>query len=217
MIYKNFNVAPGMSQDLYFTVRDETGLRMDLSEDYTFRLEITDSNYTLRGLLTTAYTAGLATGELGFNLSPQAGLDIVAPTGEAGNFEYRLVLISSVVGVQPLVAAKGWLNFSAAVYNPLSIPGSNEYILPDGTIYTSVPVTMTPDEWYALSGNWRLVVSPTGLVSLDSRDLAGGVTINSHRLANDGPVDITWTPDMTGKTAIRMHVVQGACTVKYFP
>ncbi len=217
MSYKNFDLIPGMPTEVSFLLRDSTGLRRDLTPGYTFRLEILGQDQRLLVLKTTPDVNSLNDGIVKFIISGQDGLDMVLPTNTKGNFPYRLILTSLATDGPVSLEAQGYFACSEPVFAANSTPLSGNELLPDGSIYTSVPVIMEEDTWYALSNFWRFVVSPGGLVSIDSRDLTGTILIDVARMLNPGPMDHEWKPDLSGQNAVRIHVVSGSCFVKFYP
>lgn len=203
-MYKNLELAAGVSESFTFIVEDETGLPVNLT-GYTSRFELTSE--TGLTILVKTPTATSAEGKLVVTLT---GLESSAFMD--ARYSYRLV---TTLGSVNDIAFEG----SLTVQGPTSgtPPAGSLITLSDGTVYATTAVAITPGTWYAIATFFRIAVSGTGWLSIDGRDLRGDITGNVATFMAGMGSNVAWYPDLTGYTAFRINVLSGAPTATYLP
>lgn len=198
---------PGIKTDFSFTLKDDTGLLLDLT-GATYRLEFFDSMARLVVLKTVPLTA--VNGVVTFELSPEDGVVF-----KEALYRYRLVLTSSG-GVVNLVYS-GFMKTDPIPFDSTGLPSSNQITFPDGTIYPLSSIILQPNTWYAIASFFRLIVTGVSTIGMDARDIHGNITGNIDIFQTTLPDPVIWNPNLSGNTAFRINVVQGGAIIQYLP
>jgi len=204
LVYKNFDVVPGISSDLKFEVLDDTFLKVDLT-GYSYKLEVFNSDRTLKFVANDGFTSTL--GAASKVLSDTETLSL-----GSGLFQYRLV-IKNGSGVSSQVC-KGFLACAEPVYVESSDTSSSATVLPDGSIYLYQSAGITLGMWYSIHEFQRLMVSGVGRVGLDLRNNIGAVQISSEVYNNTTGDESQWIPYVGQSTSFRVNQIFGANTVR---
>lgn len=205
--YLNLVLVPGIKTSFSFTLRDETGLLLDLT-GASYRLEFLDSMARLVVLKTTPLSA--SNGVVTFEVTAEDGVVLRETL-----YRYRLVM-TSAGGVVNLVYS-GFMKTDPVPFNSTGLPSSNQITFPDGTIYPLSSIILQPNTWYAIASFFRLIVTGVSTIGMDARDINGDITGNIAIFQTTLPDPVVWNPDLSGNTAFRINVVQGGAVVQYLP
>jgi len=205
--YLNLVLVPGIKTSFSFTLKDETGLLLDLT-GATYRLEFFDSMARLVVLKTVPLTA--VNGVVTFEITAEDGVAL-----REALYRYRLVMTSSG-GVVNLVYS-GFMKTDPIPFDSTGLPSSNQITFPDGTIYPLSSIILQPNTWYAIASFFRLIVTGVSTIGMDARDIHGNITGNIDIFQTTLPDPVVWNPNLSGNTAFRINVVQGGATIQYLP
>jgi hypothetical protein len=174
-------------------------------------LNIFDTTQTL--LLTKNVSSTSTAGLVSFSLNPVE--TFVIPDG---NVYYRILIGDTDTTLKPFY--RGFLTCEVPEYSSGngSIQG-NVTVLPDGTLYALSPVTIQPGVWYACNSFYHFLVTGVGSMTMDGKDLAGGIFGSVSTWINSSSDPTAWLPNLTGMQAFRINIVSGGNTVsvKYLP
>jgi len=207
MQYKNFELTPGISQDLIFEILDDTYLKVDLT-GYTAKLEVLNENSSLRLTSTTSSVIGLG------NLKVPV-VDVDTLKIGSGQYQYRLVLTDS--SSKTRVQYKGFLTLSEPVFNSGSIAPVQNVVLADGSLFLNAPDSLSLGVWYSTVNPYRLMVSGTGVLSMDLRDPAGAITMDTQRFVGDPTSEVQWVFYYGPNPGFRINQNSGTNTIRFAP
>jgi hypothetical protein len=206
MTFKNIEITPGIEAFLSFDIKDDTGLFVNLTQS-TYRLEMFNNNGDLIFLKTTA--TSWANGVLKFTLSKD---DTVVLTGP--RYGYRLVVTDSTLVSK--IYYQGFVTCSEPVFNTNSGPINTSY-LPNGVLYPTGPIIVSPDVWYSVVSVYRFVITGIGTLVIDGMDLRGTVFLNRGVFVPTDGQPTQWVPELENMLSFRINVVSGNPEIKYLP
>lgn len=206
MVFKNIDITPGIEADLSFEIRDEDGLLLNLSSS-TFRLEVYDTFNTLILLITSPVSS--INGNVKFLLSKLETRTLTLPS-----YNYRLVITNSQSISK--IHYQGFISCSEPVFDSLSGPVSTE-VLPNGVLYPTAAITITPDVWYAITSFYRFMITGIGVLVIDGMDLRGTVFLNRGVFLPTDGQPTQWIPELENMTAFRINLVSGNPQIRYLP
>lgn len=207
LVYKNFDVVPGISVDMDFPLVDDTFIKIDPT-GFNFKLEVFNPDLRLRFIANTGFVTSL--GSASRTLSDSETL-----TFKQGLLQYRLV--SRDLNNKSVLRYKGFLTCAEPKYSELADPTNTNTVLPDGSIYMTTPGPIILGMWYSVSNYQRILVSGVGRVGMDLRNNVGGITISSEFYNNTVNEQNEWIPYVGQSTSFRINQIFGANTLQYLP
>jgi hypothetical protein len=207
MQYKNLDITPGLPAVLSFELLDDNFVKIDPT-GYTFKLDILDKNRKI--ILSKSADNVIGLGNVTFICNSLETAKIEGPVSA-----YSLVVIAS--NSFGRLAYTGFLASRPGVFDVNDVGTGSTIILPDGSLYPTGRVTVQYDSWYAIATFFRFLVSGTGTLVIDGRDLRGITFPNMSVFIANTPTAERWIPNLHGMTAFRIKQVSGLTSTEYLP
>lgn len=204
MEHKNLELVKGIPISYEFEVRDDTGILYDLT-DASLKFEVR----THRGKLVLTKTVENS------SIISLSALDTLKLDDD--NNHYRLVLQSLPNNLPVKEVFKGTITADGTEFDSALTEDSGPIVLPGGTLYPTGPLVLEVGVWYAAAAFYRFMVSGTGIVSLDGRNIVGYVTGNAASFVANDFTDMLWQPNLGDNVEFRLNNIVAAPTVRYLP
>jgi hypothetical protein len=198
-------MTPGISGDLDFEVLDDTFLKIDLT-GYTSKLEVINDDTSLR--LTSSNSTVVGLGEFKVSMPDVDTLKI-----GSGQYQYRLILTDA--SSKTRLAYKGFITMAEPVYNIGSVAPVQNVVLADGSLFLNAPDNLSLGVWYSTLNPYRLLVSGSGVLSLDLRHSDGYIDMDNERFVGDPSGEAQWVFWYGPYPAIRINQHSGTNTIRF--